>query len=286
MIGYKMNRRFTNKNIITISICCFAVSIILFQAVSAVGRLNQRAEGLRYYRNNEPAKAIEFFKAELVKVFPAQGPAKPQEDEKVFLSQLDDEKTSALANYKLGLIYEAQSKTDQAATMFKNALTILSSEGARYEGAESCKNCHLKEWESWKKTKMAKTFDRIALKESKEETTTEKDPKCRTCHDNPKCLSCHTTGFRLPGGYRMPKEGDLILQKNAKEHEGVTCEACHGPGSKHIAFQKGILDKDTQTFKSNPDAEVCAKCHNRRKPYNSGPDFHFDYEKERTRGLH
>ncbi len=80
----------------------------------------------------------------------------------------------------------------------------------------------------------------------------------------------------------MPVDGDLKSQKAAEENHGVTCEACHGPGSKHIESQA----KDPNTIIGKPDASICTNCHNRRKPYNSGPEYHFDYQKEKAKGVH
>ena len=82
---------------------------------------------------------------------------------------------------------------------------------------------------------------------------------------NAECLACHTTGYGIPTGLQDPFK-DSHLQ-------GVTCEACHGPGADHvrteIAKQKG-LDMSDFMPSENPTGlqftkqvaeAVCVKCH-------------------------
>jgi hypothetical protein len=80
-------------------------------------------------------------------------------------------------------------------------------EGQTYIGAKRCASCHFEPFLSWKKTKHSQAFESLTVKYQKDE----------------KCLKCHTTGLGEPTGY---KDG-------AKALAGVTCETCHGPGSKH-----------------------------------------------------
>ncbi|HZD47773.1 MAG TPA: multiheme c-type cytochrome [Silvibacterium sp.] len=76
-----------------------------------------------------------------------------------------------------------------------------------------------------------------------------------------RCFGCHTTASTI--GDKFDEE-NLIL--------GVTCEACHGPGAKHVAamktFMKGNLDAANQgdIFNSahlDPidSVEFCGACH-------------------------
>jgi hypothetical protein len=118
--------------------------------------------------------------------------------------------------------------------------------GQEYTGAKRCASCHFEEYMAWKSTGHAKSFDLLTSKY-------EKDPKC---------LKCHTTGYGQPTGYKT--SADTALQ-------GTTCEACHGPGSKHEEVSQPFAKKKTLT----PEEEklvndsiwrmlpknVCVQCH-------------------------
>ena len=118
-------------------------------------------------------------------------------------------------------------------------------EGQTYIGAKRCASCHFEPFMSWKKTKHAQAFEDLTAKYQKDE----------------KCLKCHTTALGEPTGY---KDGELTLA-------GVTCETCHGPGSKH----EQVAQPFTTTKKLPPEQEkmvrdaiwrnlpknVCVECH-------------------------
>lgn len=118
-------------------------------------------------------------------------------------------------------------------------------EGQTYIGAKRCASCHFEAFLSWKKTAHAKAFEVLTPKYQKDE----------------KCLKCHTTGLGEPTGY---KDGLMVLA-------GVTCETCHGPGSKHEEVSQPFT-----TVKNLPPAQeklvrdsiwrnlprnVCIECH-------------------------
>jgi len=80
-------------------------------------------------------------------------------------------------------------------------------EGQTYIGVKLCASCHFEPFMSWKATAHSKAFDVLTPKYQKDE----------------KCLKCHTTALGEPTGY---KNGVMVLA-------AVTCETCHGPGSRH-----------------------------------------------------
>ncbi len=261
--------------------------------------------GLISYERNEQDQAITLFKNALTVAFPQLPSGKLQqatslvqsdkadEAEKILLSLLDDEATAARTRYELGLIYEKQGKLDDAATMFRNALTVIANKRAVYVGISNCKKCHLKLYKSWKDTKSAKTFDVLKPGIGAEvKAKLNFDPQKDYTKDA-KCLECHTTGFGLPGGYKIPEPGDSKAAKRAEENAGITCEGCHGPGSKYIPVLKNAMFKkqkytrqelcDLGQFKIG--ANVCTTCHNRRNP-TTGPDYHFVYEEYKAKDTH
>ena len=83
------------------------------------------------------------------------------------------------------------------------------------------------------------------------------------------CAGCHTTGLNL--------ETDEWVEV------GVQCEACHGPGSNHLAAiqEFGITDDPVgleeirATIVLSPDAQICGACHSQGQgsddhPYPTG----------------
>jgi tetratricopeptide (TPR) repeat protein len=261
--------------------------------------------GLIYYERNEPDKAVKLFKDTLTAVFtqPASGKLKQavelagngknNEAEEMLLSLLNDKDSAARAAYELGLIYVNIGNLDKAVTMFRNASTILMDDDVSYVGLKTCKTCHLKEYKSWKNTKMAQAFETLKPGVDAEMKTKLKfDPQKDYTKDST-CLECHTTGLGLPGGYTMPEAGDSKAAQSMQENEGVTCEGCHGPGSKYIAIHKNALTKKQkytldELYKAGQykvNVKTCTTCHNSRNP-TSGTGYHFDYEKFKAEDTH
>ncbi|MGO8690965.1 MAG: cytochrome c family protein [Thermoguttaceae bacterium] len=117
-----------------------------------------------------------------------------------------------------------------------------------YTGAKQCASCHFKQFMSWKKTKHAKeAFQSLPAK----------------YQADPECVKCHATGSGAASGFK-----DAATTPNLA---GTTCEACHGPGSKHEAIAKQFANKK----KLDPEEEksvrgsiykvlpqnVCMRCH-------------------------
>ncbi len=115
-----------------------------------------------------------------------------------------------------------------------------------YTGAKRCASCHFEQFMSWKKTGHSKSFELLTAK----------------YENDPKCLKCHTTGYGKPSGY--DDASDTALQ-------GTTCEACHGPGSKHEEVCKKFQNKKELSPEEDKLARdsiwlmlpknVCVECH-------------------------
>jgi hypothetical protein len=248
-------------------------------------------DAVKQYENNDDAKALPLLKKMLAGTF--SSPASPAitsagQDEKKLRSLFDSENDAAHARYILALKYEKQGKISDAAVLLRNCLEVISSEGAKYVGTKKCKKCHLKEYMSWKKTKMAGTFNVLksgANVEAKKSSNLSPD---KDYSKDASCLPCHTAGYELVGGY---KSGDPA--RSGKDFEGVTCEGCHGPGSKYIKLHEEIaktkrsydVSEHYNAGGSEMTSAACTNCHNRRNP-TTGPDFVFDYEKYKTEGIH
>lgn len=73
---------------------------------------------------------------------------------------------------------------------------------------------------------------------------------------DPECVRCHVTGWGDKGGYLGPDATPGM--------RNVTCEACHGPGRRHVELME-------PTVAGSLDGGMCLRCHD---PDNS-PQFDF-----------
>ena len=123
--------------------------------------------------------------------------------------------------------------------------------GQTYTGAKRCSSCHFKQYMIWKKTKHATdAWDKVPAKYQKD----------------PECLKCHVTGYGVASGYAAGTDPQVL-----QNLRGTSCEACHGPGSKHEEICKKYATKK----KLSPDEEkearesiykhlpenACVRCH-------------------------
>ena len=254
------------------------------------GNLTGPELGMLHYENGEVDKAVPLFKEALSAAF--GGPASGR-DEQALTALLNQEADAARIRYELGLIYQSQGKQDQAATQYRNALRIISAKGATFAGVKKCKSCHFKRWNTWRKTNMAKAFDSLKPGvKSEEKTKLNFDPNKDYTKD-PTCLGCHTSGYGIPGGYIIPAEDNADEKKQAEDNAGVTCEACHGPGTKANTVLEDIKE-NKRTYKwaeleavgfYKADARACAQCHNASDPGKEA-GYHFPYEERRKEGQH
>ena len=129
-----------------------------------------------------------------------------------------------------------------------------------YVGLKKCKPCHLKhQHKVWKDGPHAKAYEELAseqsLKVAKELKLKEEPQK------SAECLSCHVTAFGV---------ADSLKTKVTLE-EGVSCEACHGPGSDYYPMK---VMKALTAGKQDPKEvglwaqteELCVTCHNKKSP--------------------
>ncbi len=135
----------------------------------------------------------------------------------------------------------------------------------KYIGAKKCKMCHKGEkkgniFEKWQETKHPQAYATLATDQAKEvakKAGVKGDPQQAA-----ECLPCHVTAYDAPADQ---KETAFTLE------EGVSCEACHGPGSeyKSLKIMKNIYEgtaKGADYGLVEPDKEVCGKCHNPKSP--------------------
>ncbi|MEW5947298.1 MAG: multiheme c-type cytochrome, partial [bacterium] len=72
------------------------------------------------------------------------------------------------------------------------------------------------------------------------------------------CGACHTTGWQAYDATSNPnRQDDLPGMDGTFAEAGVQCEACHGPGERHVNFRENMV-VDTS-------ASLCGSCHYRTK---------------------
>ncbi len=165
--------------------------------------------------------------------------------------------------------------------------------GYSYVGSKKCKKCHVKQYKSWKKTRMAEAFDILEPGESSEMKTKFHIDVSKDFTQDETCLECHTTGLGKPGGYAVPDPEDKKAVKTAKKLRGVGCECCHGPGSEYVKVFEEIM-KSKRKYKVEElyavglhkiDEATCKTCHNERSPTRD-PAVVFDFETQKEKGTH
>jgi hypothetical protein len=149
----------------------------------------------------------------------------------------------------------------------------------KYVGVSTCAMCHdgktkSKSMEKWSKEKHAKAFDTLGTEQAKA------IGKARGIDDpqkSPDCLKCHTVGHGNDAKW---------FDKDFKVSEGVSCEACHGPGDDYMP--KAIHGKDRAKAVAKgmivPDEKLCRNCHNEESP--TFKDHPFDYKERRKKIMH
>ena len=154
----------------------------------------------------------------------------------------------------------------------------------KFVGPHKCKECHEKQFASWKQTRMANSFEVLrAGAKAKEKQLAGLDPSMDYTHSS-ECLPCHTTGYGRSGGF--------VSIEKTPDMAGVTCEACHGDGGGYV----GTVMNPTQPFFRTAEARkaglvypptenVCRECHNAHSPF-VGIEYKFDFDERVKRGTH
>ena len=110
----------------------------------------------------------------------------------------------------------------------------------QYIGATKCKTCHNstkkgKIYDKWLSTAHSKAYTNLA---SEEALKVAKEKGIEDPQKSADCLGCHVTGYAA--------KAELKGEKYSVE-EGVTCEACHGPGGDYfkMSTMKGLVSGES-----------------------------------------
>lgn len=133
----------------------------------------------------------------------------------------------------------------------------------KYVGSQKCKDCHEVSYKVWKNSGHARAWD----------TLVQLDPPRNF---DPECISCHVIGWH-PTGY-FPYEGGFLSEQQTPHLIDVGCEACHGPGGKHVEAEMGAdlqlqqkLYEAMRVTKQEAEDSQCVSCHD----LDNSPDFDF-----------
>jgi hypothetical protein len=150
------------------------------------------------------------------------------------------------------------------------AAVALAGQTPTYVGASKCAICHKseaqgKQYPIWQGTKHSQSFAALSSPQAAEYA---KAANVQNPAESPVCLKCHA-----PLAEKAPE----------LKADGVSCEACHGPGSEYkklnimkdvaLAKQNGLIVYD------NPEAikKQCLTCH--ADAHGKSFDFATAYEK-------
>ncbi len=79
-----------------------------------------------------------------------------------------------------------------------------------------------------------------------------------------RCLACHTTGFDLEKANSIDRTAADYSLLSVTSELGIGCEACHGPGSQHVAdFTNKDLIVNPADFTIEEQVNFCGTCHAR-----------------------
>lgn len=157
--------------------------------------------------------------------------------------------------------------------IFSLTLISFAADKPEYVGADKCKTCHKAEkngqqFKLWSEKKHAQAYKDLKSDQAKKkvEVMGVKDPL-----KDEKCLSCHSTAFGMKN-----------IAASLKIDEGVSCEACHGPGS---LYKKITVMKDKKAAMAvgmlEANEATCKQCHKADTPGHEGKfkDFKTEFAK-------
>jgi|YelNatPaOPRAMG01_1025707.scaffolds.fasta_scaffold00030_56 hypothetical protein len=146
-----------------------------------------------------------------------------------------------------------------------SALSYSQQKTFQYVGVTKCKMCHQlkprgEQFQKWQNSAHAKAYEVLATEQAKavaNKAGVQGDPQKAA-----QCLKCHVTAYDAPASAKSA---------TYKMEEGVTCEACHGPGSEYwkMNVMKDLHDGKIQPASVGmtvPNEQLCKTCHNEKSP--------------------
>ncbi len=146
----------------------------------------------------------------------------------------------------------------------------------QYVGVKKCKICHKvkkiggEQFQVWEKSKHAKAYETLGTEEAKKIA---KERGIDNPQEDGRCLKCHTLAFGVDKKW---------VTEDVTKEEGVSCEACHGPGADY-KDKKIMQDKQKAIEKGLviPNETTCTACHNSESP--TYEEFKYEEFKEKIK---
>ena len=153
--------------------------------------------------------------------------------------------------------------------------STLTAQDFEYIGAAKCKMCHNKatvgqQFKIWSEGPHAKAMESLSSEKS---LTYAKENGIADPTKEASCIKCHSTVGSI----------DESLNIGVKITEGVSCETCHGPGSKYKT--NTIMKDQAKSIEKGlivPDQKLCEGCHNEENPFHKP----FNYEESLKKIAH
>ncbi len=177
--------------------------------------------------------------------------------------------------------YQQQIQDESLAT--SDELLLRHPSGNKFVGAAKCGECHKQAYSHWKDTKHAEGLASLKTGHPGQE----KEWVVRI-HD-PECLSCHITGWEPQQMLRF--DSGYITEERSPHLVGQQCENCHGPGSKHVSLEEGLVAmspdatmdavmasrKNVKRTLEQARKELCVQCHDPDNSPKFKPDAFHEY---------
>ena len=163
--------------------------------------------------------------------------------------------------------------------IFALSLVSFAEDKPEYVGADKCKTCHKAEkngqqYKIWSESNHAKAYKDLKSKNAAEKLKAAGVTDISDATKAEACLKCHSTAF-----------GKKNISKTFDIEEGVTCEACHGPGS---LYKKMNTMKDQKAAVAAglilPTEETCVPCHGEKAAGHKQEKF--DFKKAKATIIH
>ena len=135
----------------------------------------------------------------------------------------------------------------------------------RYVGSIACRSCHSdaahgNPYVRWMQSEHGHAYWRLAadwalfLGKLRPQYADLEDPI-----SDDRCLLCHVAGRQ---------DDEALFADTYREAEGVSCEACHGPGSLYMDSEI-MVDREAFLFNGGriPDESTCRSCHRRSEQF-------------------
>jgi nitrate/TMAO reductase-like tetraheme cytochrome c subunit len=149
----------------------------------------------------------------------------------------------------------------------------ISAQSARFVGVDNCKDCHNRsekgaQYDAWLKSPHSQAVRTLSSAKATEYAS--KNGISNAARDQ-RCLKCHSTYDAAPESSRT---------SDIKQTEGVSCESCHGAGSRYMTA--AIMQDPNLAMRNGlivPREHYCVRCHNPESPFYREFNYKVYFEK-------